>query len=144
MAMTACTLIPHFSTNSGNDSLQTTPARGPQNRHRPVWVVHARSSQGGGRPLSLALLPFTHRRQLGVRERTLGQIASMPATGLDQSVSVAAEIADNRPFRIDPKYCSAVQQHVSDCHVMRAGGSRISYNSQIAVSSGKGVFCSLT
>jgi hypothetical protein len=46
-----------------------------------VRVVHARSSGGAGRPLSLALLPFTHRRQLCVRQRTLGQIASMPATG---------------------------------------------------------------
>jgi hypothetical protein len=87
-----CHPILNFSTNSANGSYQGTPAARPENRQGRVRVVHARSSQGAGRPLSLALLSFTHRRQLCVRQRTLGQIASMPATGQLETFGSDAQI----------------------------------------------------
>src|SRR5438128_898842 len=60
--------------------LPSVSMTGSEHIGRQFRVVHARSSQGAGRPLSLALRPFTHRRQLCVRQRPLGRIASMPTT----------------------------------------------------------------
>ena len=74
------------------------PTSAIKTARRRFRVVHARSSQGAGRPLSLALLPFTHRRQLCVSQRTLGQFASMPATGQEQPINGAGQFAPKQPL----------------------------------------------